>query len=90
MPKCPPNQPDPLKPRYSTFVPEETLMSFSPDLFMSGANSAYLYSDGSQRYGQFLMNYLQQKHPDIKVPDSADCFHDDKNVKKFLHFIYSL
>ena len=31
MPKCLPNQPDPLKPRYSTFVPEALLMAIDRD-----------------------------------------------------------
>lgn len=62
---------------------------FCPDLFMSKANSAYIYSDGSQRYGQFLMNYFTSNYPVVVVPDEYDCFYDDKKVKKFLHFIYN-
>jgi hypothetical protein len=64
--------------------------NFCPDYFMSMANSAYLYSDGSQRYGQFLVNYFIDNYPGIILPQEADCFHDDKKVKQFLHFIYSM
>ncbi len=64
-------------------------MTFCPDLFMSDANSAYLYSDGSERYGQFLINYLKKRFPDIEVPEYADCFYDNNKVKEFLSFIYS-
>lgn len=66
------------------------MKDFDVDQFMSDANAAFLYSDGTQRYGQFLMNYLYEKHPEIQVPPESDCFYDDKLVKKFLTFIYSL
>ena len=61
---------------------------FDPDLFIHKANAAFMYSDG-QRYGQFLVNYLTQNHPNIMVPEEADCFFDDKKVKDFLCYIYS-
>lgn len=64
--------------------------NFCSDLFMSKANSAYLYSDGSQRYGQFLVNYFTSNYPGVVVPNEYDCFYDDKKVEKFLQFIYSL
>lgn len=66
------------------------MTKFDGDKFMIDANAAYFYSDGSQRYGQFLMNYLTKHHPEIVVPESADCFYDGNKVKDFLKFIYSL
>lgn len=36
------------------------------------------------------MNYLSQNHPDIVVPENADCFYDNGKVSHFLQFIYSL
>ena len=62
---------------------------FNPDLFIHKANAEFKCSNG-QRYGQFLMNYLAQNYPNIMVPEEADCFYDDKKVKDFLHYIYSM
>jgi hypothetical protein len=57
---------------------------------MSNANAAYLYSNGSQRYGQFLMNEFNSKHPQFQVPQEADCFYDNKKVGGFLKYIHSI
>jgi hypothetical protein len=62
---------------------------FDADQFMSEANSAYLTSSG-QRYGQFLVNQLATKQPEIQLPDVADCFYDDMKVPAFLDHIYTL
>jgi len=64
-------------------------MVFCPDRFLSEANAAFILSD-QQRYGQFLMNFLYQKHPEVVVPEKADCFYDNSKVKEFLQFIYTL
>lgn len=64
-------------------------MIFDPDLFISKANAAFMYSEGQQRYGQFLVNQFLTEHPEIVIPQEADCFYDDKNVRGFLHFIYN-
>jgi hypothetical protein len=62
------------------------------DNFMHNANRAYLDLDveDQQRYGQFLMNYLQEHHPDIVVPEEADCFYNNNKVPNFFQFIHSL
>jgi hypothetical protein len=33
------------------------------------------------------MNYLTENHPDVVVPDEADCFYDNNKVPNFLRFI---
>lgn len=63
---------------------------FNYDEFMHKANAAYMDHPEHQRYGQFLMNYLTQHHPDIVVPDSADCFYDNSKVTKFMRYIHTL
>ena len=62
------------------------------DNFMHNANRAYLDLDveDQQRYGQFLMNYLQEHHPDIVVPEEVDCFYNNNKVPNFFQFIHSL
>jgi len=64
--------------------------TFDYDEFMSDANGAYMYHPKHQRYGQFLMNYLTQHHPDIVVPDEVDCFYNDNKVPKFMRFLCKL
>ena len=32
-------------------------------------------------------NYLIENHPDVVVPDEADCFYDNNKVPNFLRFI---
>ena len=63
-------------------------MIFYPDLFISDANKAFTRSGGQQRYGQFLINQFLTEHPEIVIPQEADCFYDDKKVGDFLRFIY--
>ena len=63
---------------------------FDYDDFMHDVNAAYMYHPVHQRYGQFLMNYLTQHHPDIVVPDDVDCFYNDKKVPKFMRYIHTL
>lgn len=63
---------------------------FNPDEFMHYANTNFLRHPGHLRYGQFLMNYLYQEHPEIEVPIHADCYARNDKVPNFLRFIYSL
>jgi len=65
------------------------MSNFNYDEFMHKANSEYLVHEGNQRYGQFLMNYLHDKHPDIydKVPKELDPFYDCSKCGQFLVFL---
>jgi hypothetical protein len=63
--------------------------TFDYDDFMHRANAAYMHHPENQRYGQFLMNYLTEHHPDILVPDDVDCFYDNTKVPKFMRFIFN-
>ena len=65
---------------------------FDFNLFIHQANVSYFNLDfnDSQRYGQFLMNYISQNHPDIVVPENANCFYDNGKVPRFLRFLHSL
>jgi hypothetical protein len=65
-------------------------MNFNYDQFISDANHSFILHSENQRYGQFLVNELREKHPEINLPDSADCFYDNGKVKDFLIFIHSL
>lgn len=64
-------------------------MAFDYDQFFHKANSAFMVSE-QQRYGQFLMNYLSEFHPEITVPDEFDCFYDNNKIPQFLGYIASL
>jgi hypothetical protein len=60
------------------------------DYFIHDANRAFMEHQGNQRYGQFLMNYLHQKHPEIKISDEIDPFYDNLKVPSFLRYIHSV
>jgi hypothetical protein len=64
-------------------------MKFCYDSFFSDANALFIVQIGYQRYGQFLVNQLNEKYPFIIIPEEADCFHDNNKVSEFLKFIYS-
>jgi len=66
-------------------------MNFNPDNFLQEANRSYSVDHQNQRYGQFMMNYLWNHHPDLytQVPDDADCFYLDFKFNDFVNWIYS-
>ena len=65
---------------------------FDFDEFMHEANRAYLNYQKDLRYGQFLMNSLYEKHPEIysQVPENLDPFYDSNRCGEFLKFIANL
>lgn len=62
-------------------------MSFNPLSFMSEANQKFLKHKGDLRYGQFLMNYLKENHPDVIVPQEVDCFYDNQKIVEFIQYL---
>lgn len=60
---------------------------FDYDAFMHEANVAFIQHEGDLRYGQFLMNYLHEKHPNIHVPPYANPFYDCNKCGEFLKFL---
>lgn len=69
---------------------DDVTETFDYDDFMHDANAAYIYHPEHQRYGQFLMNYLTQHHPDVNVPDEVDCFYNNDKVTNFMIFLCKL
>ncbi len=63
---------------------------FDYDRFFHEVNQCFVHSQHEQRYGQFLMNELSQKHPEINVPEDADCFYDNRKVPNLLEYLCSL
>lgn len=66
------------------------MTNFDFDLFFAQANRQFIQDPKGQRYGQFLMNYLAQVHPEIVVPEEFDCFYNDNRVKVFLYYLATL
>ena len=64
-------------------------MAFDYDQFFHKAIHAFMSCE-HQRYGQFLMNYLRDNHPEITVPEEFDCFYDNNKIPQFLGYIASL
>lgn len=67
-------------------------MEFNYDEFMHEANKEYIVHQSNQRYGQFLMNYLHEKHPEIhsQIPQDVDPFYDSGKCGQFLIFLANL
>lgn len=60
---------------------------FNYDEFVHCANAGFITHSGDLRYGQYLMNELSKRHPEINVPDRYDCYYDNKKVVDFLRYI---
>ena len=67
-------------------------MKFDADNFVHKVNGSFLKNEHDQRYGQFLVNYLGEKHPSLysQLPESADCFYVNSKCDEFLRWIYSM
>jgi hypothetical protein len=63
---------------------------FNFDQFLHQANQSYVHTQHQQTYGQFLINELNQKYPEINVPDDADCFYDNLKVPNLLVYLHSV
>ena len=60
---------------------------FNYDEFMHYANTGFIAHSGDLRYGQYLMNELSKRHPEVIVPDRYDCYYDNEKVVNFLRYI---
>lgn len=60
---------------------------FNYDEFMHCVNAGFLTHSENLRYGQYLMNELAKRHPEINVPDDCDCFYDNGKASHFLRYI---
>lgn len=65
-------------------------MNFDYDQFMHEVITKYLAHSENQRYGQFMVNYLYEKYPDIYVPQHIDPFYDNSKVPALMHFLFHL
>lgn len=67
-------------------------LKFNYDEFIHQANHSYLKHQEDLRYGQFLMNFLYEKHPEIysQVPENLDPYYDNNRCGEFLKFIANL
>ncbi len=63
---------------------------FNYDFYMHDAMQSFMSHSGNQRYGQFLVNYLHQRHPDIVIPQEVDPFFDNSKVPDFLNYLATI
>lgn len=63
---------------------------FNYDKFLQDATRSYYEEKHSQRYGQYLMNYVSKKHPGVYVEIKYDCYYDDEKVPFLLDYLYRL
>lgn len=62
------------------------MMNF--DVLMHDINTEFLNHSGTQRYGQFMMNYLNQHHSEIQIPSECDCFYDNSKVPTLINYLH--
>lgn len=63
---------------------------FDFNQFIENVTHQFMKHDGSQRYGQFLMNYMAKNHPEIEIPEECDCFYDNNKAPMLLGHLDSL
>jgi ABC-type enterochelin transport system ATPase subunit len=63
---------------------------FNYDQFMYNMNVEFLAHSGTQRYGQFMVNYLCQTHPYIEIPEHLDPFYDNKKAPELMRYLQSI
>jgi len=64
--------------------------NFNYDQFISEMNQDFLQHRESQRYGQFMMNYLYRYYPEITIPEEYDCFYDNNKCAPLLVFLSNI
>ena len=59
--------------------------------FYDNTIKSYREDDKGQRMGQFFMNHLYFENNSLyqNLPESVDCFHDDKFFPKFIEWVYN-
>ena len=59
--------------------------------FYDNTIKSYREDDNGQRLGQFFMNSLSIENNSLyqNIPQSVDCFHDDKLFPKFIEWVYT-
>jgi len=73
----------------NSFSQSQQMNNFNYDQFITEMTSAFLQHKESQRYGQFMMNYLYRYYPDIVIPEHCDCFYDNNKSASLLVHLYN-
>lgn len=45
------------------------------------------HDNKGQRLGQLMVNNFSRSYPGIQVPESVDCYYDNKKIVEFIQFI---
>lgn len=62
-------------------------MNFDCFGFMSDTNRDFMKHSENLRYGQFLMNRLSEKHPEIVIPEECNCYYDNSKADDLIRFL---
>lgn len=65
-------------------------MAFDFNQFIHYANHEYVKGDHQLRYGQFLINFLYEHHPEIVITEDVDCFYNNDKIPYLLNYLNSL
>lgn len=66
------------------------MMIFDFNDFIHEAIHSFMKCPDNVRYGQFLVNFLHQKYPDIELPLEIDPYYENSKIPDFLNYIHSL
>ena len=63
---------------------------FNPNTFIVETEALYHKNNQGQRKGQFYYNRFRTLFPNLRIPDSVDCFYDDKKLSEFVEFVFNV
>ena len=55
--------------------------------FLSNCYREFEHDHKGQRLGQLMFNNFSRSYPSIQVPESVDCYYDNKKIVDFINFI---
>lgn len=55
--------------------------------FICNCYREFEHDNKGQRLGQLMFNNFSRSYPSIQVPESVDCYYDNKKIVDFINFI---
>lgn len=55
--------------------------------FLRNCYREFEHDNKGQRLGQLMVNNFSRSYPGIQIPESVDCYYDNKKIVEFIEFI---
>jgi hypothetical protein len=65
-------------------------MTFDYNFFIKDVNDAFMKHCGTQRYGQFMANYLSENYSYLEIPIDIDPFYDNSKIPDLMRYLNSI